>query len=45
MADVSGIINVALSELEFEFKKGIPEELRIVVNDIRERSERGTGRV
>ena len=39
-ADVSGIINVALSVLEFEFKKGIPEELRIVVNDIRERSER-----
>ena len=39
-ADVYGIINVALSELEFEFKKGIPEELRIVVNDIRERCER-----
>ena len=39
-ADVSGIVNVALSELEFEFKKGIPEELRIVVNDIRERCER-----
>ena len=39
-ADVSGIINVALSELEFEFKKGIPEELRIIVNDIRERCER-----
>lgn len=39
-ADVSGIINVALSELEFEFKKGISEELRIVVNDIRERCER-----
>ena len=39
-ADVSGIINVALSELEFEFKKGMPEELRIVVNDIRERCER-----
>ena len=39
-ADVSGIINVALSELEFEFKKGVPEELRIVVNDIRERCER-----
>lgn len=39
-SDVSGIINVALSELEFEFKKGIPEELRIVVNDIRERCER-----
>ena len=30
-ADVSGIINVALSELEFEFKKGISEELRIIV--------------
>ncbi len=39
-ADVSGIINVALSELEFEFKKGLSEELRIVVNDIRERCER-----
>lgn len=37
-ADVSGIINVALSELEF--KKGVPEELRIIVNDIRERCER-----
>lgn len=39
-ADVSGIINVALSELEFEFKKGMSEELRIVVNDIRERCEK-----
>ena len=39
-ADVSSIINVALSELEFEFKKGISEELRIIVNDIRERCER-----
>lgn len=39
-ADVSGIINVLLSELEFEFKKGLPEELRIVINDIRERCER-----
>lgn len=39
-ADVSGIINVALSELEFEFKKGISEELRIVVNDLRERCEK-----
>lgn len=39
-ADVSGIINVALSELDFEFKKGVPEELRIIVNDIRERCER-----
>ena len=39
-ADVAGIINVALSELEFEFKKGMPEELQIIVNDIRERCER-----
>ena len=39
-ADVSGIINVALSELDFKFKKGIPEELRIIVNDLRERCER-----
>ena len=39
-ADVSGIINVALSELEFEFKKGISEELRIIVNDIKERCQK-----
>ena len=39
-ADVSGIINVALSELEFEFRKGLSEELRIIVNDIRERCEK-----
>lgn len=39
-ADVSSIINVALSALEFEFKKGLSEELRIIVNDIRERCER-----
>lgn len=39
-ADVSGIINVALDELEFEFKKGISEELRIIVNDLRERAEK-----
>ena len=31
---------MALSELDFEFKKGISEELRIIVNDIRERCER-----
>jgi len=36
-ADVSGIINLAMSELDFEFRKGIPEELRIAINDIRER--------
>lgn len=39
-ADVSGIINVALSEMEFEFKRGVPEELRILVNDIRDCCER-----
>ena len=39
-ADVSGIINVALSELEFEFKKGLSEELCIIVNDLKERCER-----
>lgn len=39
-ADVSGIINVALDELEFEFKKGLSEELRIIVNDLRERAEK-----
>ena len=30
-ADVSGIINLALSELEFEFKKGISEEDKYVI--------------
>ncbi len=39
-ADVSGIINVALSEIEFEFKKGIAEELQVRINDIRERCQR-----
>ena len=40
MADVSGIINIALSELDLEFRKGVPEEMRIVVNDIRERCDK-----
>ena len=39
-ADVSGIINVALDALDFEFKKGMSEELRIIVNDLRERAEK-----
>ncbi len=39
-SDVSAIINLILSELEFEFKKGISEELRIFVNDLRERCQR-----
>ncbi len=39
-ADVSGIINIALSEIEFEFKKGLPEELQVRINDIRERCGR-----
>lgn len=39
-ADVSAIINMAMEELEFDFKKGMSEELRIIVNDLRERAER-----
>jgi type I restriction enzyme R subunit len=39
-ADITAIINVVLSELDFEFKKGMPEELRIFVNDLKERCER-----
>lgn len=39
-ADVSGIINLALEELAFEFKKGIREELRIVINSLREQVEK-----
>ena len=39
-ADVSGIINVALDALDFEFKKGMSEELRIIVNDLRERAKK-----
>ncbi len=39
-SDVSAIINLILSELEFEFMKGISEELRIFVNDLRERCQR-----
>ena len=38
-ADVAGIINIVLSELEFEFRKGVPEELQILVNDVKERHE------
>ena len=38
--DVSGIINLALSELDFEFHKGLPEEMEIVINDLREKIER-----
>lgn len=38
--DVAGIINLALSELDFEFKKGLAEELEIVINDLREKIER-----
>lgn len=39
-ADVSGIINVALDALDFEFKKGLSEELQIILNDLRDRAER-----
>lgn len=38
--DIEAIINLALSELEFEFKKGVAEELKIFVNDIREQCQR-----
>lgn len=34
--DINAIINLAISELEFEFTKGEAEELKIFVNDIRE---------
>ena len=36
-SDVSAIINEALAELEFSFRKRGEEELRIVYNDLRER--------
>ena len=36
---MAGIINIVLSELEFEFRKGVPEELQILVNDVKERHE------
>lgn len=39
-ADVSGIVNVLISEMEFEFRKGVPEELKIVINDLKERCEK-----
>lgn len=38
--DVSGIINLALSEIDFSFIKGVPEELAIVINDLKEKFER-----
>lgn len=38
--DVSGIINLALSEIDFSFEKGIHEELAIVINDLKEKFER-----
>ena len=38
--EVSAIINLALSSLSFEFKKGVPEELQICINDLRDRYER-----
>lgn len=36
--DVQGAVNIILSQIEYEFKKkGIPEELQIINNDIKER--------
>ncbi|MCQ2279082.1 MAG: DEAD/DEAH box helicase family protein [Bacteroidales bacterium] len=39
-ADVSGIINEALSMLEFEISKKYDEELKIVYNDLKERYDK-----
>jgi len=39
-ADVAGIINEALSMLEFEIRKRYDEELRIVYNDLKERYDK-----
>jgi len=41
--DVSGIINLTLSELDFKFVKRGEEELRIIVNDFIERYNRVVG--
>lgn len=38
--DVAGIMNLVIEELSFEFKKGISEELKIVINDLSEEIQR-----
>ena len=38
--DVSGIINTILDSLDFEFRKGISEELKIIINSLREEAEK-----
>lgn len=35
--DVSAVVNLVLSELDFKFQRGIKEELRIIINDLRDR--------
>ncbi len=37
--DVANIVNLAVSELEFSFKKGMLEEMQFFLNDLRERME------
>lgn len=38
--DVADIMNLVIEELSFEFKKGIPEEMEIVINDLSEEIQR-----
>ena len=38
--DVSGMINAILDSLDFEFRKGISEELKIIINSLREEAEK-----
>lgn len=38
--DVSGMINAILDSLDFEFRKGISEELKIIINSLQEEVEK-----
>lgn len=38
--DVADIMNLVIEELSFEFKRGIPEEMEIVINDLSEEIQR-----
>lgn len=39
-ADVAGIVNTILNEISYHFRRGIPEELAIVLGDLREQFNR-----